>query len=227
MGCQLKQTFHSWPLQLGQSSAQRVIAECEEPNPETYPAWARVTWHFPQRQDLPPVKVIWYEGRKDGALVRPPGELTGKVLVEYNKVLTIRGDNRAADGKKVGLSSGGSIMVGDNGLLYSPSENGRQWELLPADDFRDHKPPAPTLPRNPLGAITKTTDEGHKAEWLGSIKSGPRPMSNFDYSGMLTEFILLGNIAIRAGGTKLEWDGPNMKFPNAPQAERFLETAIS
>ena len=38
---------------------------------------------------------------------------------------------------------------------------------------------------------------------------------------MLTEFILLGNVAIRAG-KKLEWDGPNMKFTNAPEAEKYL-----
>ena len=48
-------------------------------------------------------------------------------------------------------------------------------------------------------------------------------MSNFDYAGMLTEFILLGNIAIRRQGKKLEWDGPNMKFPNAPEADRWLK----
>ena len=48
-------------------------------------------------------------------------------------------------------------------------------------------------------------------------------MSNFDYAGMLSEFILLGNVAIRARGTTLHWDGPNMKFPNAPEAERWLK----
>ncbi len=65
-------------------------------------------------------------------------------------------------------------------------------------------------------------DEGNKIEWLAAIKGGPLPLSNFDYSGMLTETILLGNVAIRARGTKLEWDGPNMKFPNAPEAEKLL-----
>ena len=33
---------------------------------------------------------------------------------------------------------------------------------------------------------------------------------------MLTETILLGNVAIRAG-KKLEWDGPNLKVTNAPR----------
>ena len=33
------------------------------------------------------MKVIWYEGKKDGKLVQPPDELTSKVMTEYNKRL--------------------------------------------------------------------------------------------------------------------------------------------
>ena len=47
-------------------------------------------------------------------------------------------------------------------------------------------------------------------------------MSNFDYAGMLTEAVLLGNVAIRSGGQKLEWDGPNLRVTNVPEANRFL-----
>jgi hypothetical protein len=39
---------------------------------------------------------------------------------------------------------------------------------------------------------------------------------------MLTEFILLGNVAIRAG-KKLEFDGPNLKITNVPEANAFLK----
>jgi hypothetical protein len=46
-------------------------------------------------------------------------------------------------------------------------------------------------------------------------------MSNFNYAGMLTETILLGNVAMRAG-KKLDWDGPNMKFTNNSDANKFL-----
>lgn len=45
--------------------------------------------------------------------------------------------------------------------------------------------------------------------------------ANFDYSGPLTEMMLLGNIALRTG-KKLEWDGVNMKFTNSPEADRYL-----
>ena len=57
---------------------------------------------------------------------------------------------------------------------------------------------------------------------MAAIKVGPAALSNFDYAGMLTEFILLGNIGILGQGKKLDWDGPNMKFANAPEMEKHL-----
>ena len=199
-----------------------IQAESEELNPETYPGWARVQFEFSEREGMPPVKLTWYEGHKDGQVVLPPKDLSDQVVAEYTKALTYRKDDQVSDGKKVSLHTSGSILVGSKGILYSPADGGDKWELLPADAWRDYKPPTPTLARNPLGDNQKTVDEGHKIEWLAAIKGGPKALSNFDYAGLLAEFVLLGNVAIRAGGKKLEWDGPNLKFPNAPEAEKFL-----
>lgn len=213
-----------------------MIAQSEELNPETYPGWAQVEFEFPEREGLPPVKLTWYEGHKGGKpvdangrlsleggeLVLPPRDLIEHVMGEYNKLLTRRDDKRVKGGKKVELNESGAIMVGEKGILYSPSDDGKDWDLLPADEFRDYKPPAPTLARNPLGNSEKTMDEGQKVEWLNAIRGGPAPLSNFNHAGLLAEFVLLGNVAIRAGGQKLVWDGPNMKFPNAPEAESLL-----
>jgi predicted dehydrogenase len=199
-----------------------IYGESEELNSETYPGWARVVFDFPEREGLPPVKLTWYEGHKDGKLVLPPEDLLAKVIDEYTKVLTFRGDKRVKAGKKVELSSSGSLVIGDKGMLYSPTDDGKEWDLLPAEQYRDYKAPPQTLARNPLGGNEKTMDEGQKVEWLAAIKGGPKALSNFDYSGLLAEFILLGNVAIRNGGKKLEWDGPALKFPNAPEAEKCL-----
>jgi hypothetical protein len=48
-------------------------------------------------------------------------------------------------------------------------------------------------------------------------------MSNFDYAGLLTETILLGNVAMRVG-KKLEWDGPNLRATNCPEAAPYIKT---
>ena len=46
-------------------------------------------------------------------------------------------------------------------------------------------------------------------------------MSNFNYAAVLTESILLGNVAI-AVGKKLEYDAENQKATNCPEADKYL-----
>ena len=75
-----------------------------------------------------------------------------------------------------------------------------------------------TLVRN---AFKGAPDQRQHLEWIAACKGGRPGYSNFDIAAYLTEIILLGCVALKVG-KKLEWDGPNMKFPNAPDAERFL-----
>jgi len=86
--------------------------------------------------------------------------------------------------------------------------------LLPADQFKDFQPPAPTLPR-----VSE-----HHAEWIDCCKSGKTPSANFHYAGLLTEANHLGNVAYRVG-KKLEWDAKAMKAANAPEADALIRCA--
>ena len=52
----------------------RVSAKSGEINSETYPAWATITYEFPARGNLPPVKLTWYEGAKEGKRQLTPSE---------------------------------------------------------------------------------------------------------------------------------------------------------
>jgi hypothetical protein len=48
-------------------------------------------------------------------------------------------------------------------------------------------------------------------------------MSNFGYAGHLTETILVGNLALRAGeGKRIEWDAKNLKSTNMPEINQFV-----
>jgi predicted dehydrogenase len=183
-------------LKLGFPSS--VVAESEEINQETYPGWAKITFEFPARGEMPPVKLVWHEGRKDGKLVHPPEEVLNKVLKSGEK-----------------LSGSGSILVGDKGMIYSPDDYGGTVNYFPGDIATSKIPE--TLPRNNKG------DDGMKAEWVKAIKENKPEiaMSNFNYGGMLTEAILLGNVAMKAG-KKLDWDGPNFKFTNDEAANKLL-----
>jgi predicted dehydrogenase len=184
-------------LKLGYPTSVR--AESEKPNPETYPGWARVVWEFPARDDMPPVKMFWYEGKKDEKKLLPPEKLT--------------------EGLK--LSDSGSLLVGEHGKLFSPNDYGAHSMLVYGENIEKSMPVVPqSLPRNGHG------DLGQKQEWARAIKEGKPEiaLANFDYAGILAETVLLGNVAIRAEGKKLEWDGPECRVTNDSAANAFIRT---
>jgi hypothetical protein len=113
------------------------------------------------------------------------------------------------------LVKNGIVLVGDKDTLYVPSYWGDGMFLSGAktSDFKDVPQ---SIPRAP-GAF----DKGHYNEWIAACKGGPKAMSNFDYSGPMTETVLLGNVALRAG-QKIEWDSMNLKVTNVPEANRFI-----
>lgn len=105
------------------------------------------------------------------------------------------------------LIDNGSVFVGDKGTLLF--ERGKPLRILP--EREGFVPPQKMIPRSP----------GHYAEWITACKGGPRALSNFDYAGPLTEMVLLGNVALRAG-RKIEWDAEKLRVMNAPEAARFI-----
>jgi hypothetical protein len=189
-------------LKLG--SPTTVASENGEINPETCPTWAKVTYEFPARGDMGPVKVVWYEGQRSGNRILPPQDLLNKVLKPYEK-----------------LSDSGSLLVGEKGILFSPNDYGASYRFAGefAKDIEEAAKKVPeTLPRNGKG------DSGMKEEWVRAMRSGEPniALSNFDYAGALTEFILLGNVAMRTG-KKLQWDGAELRATNCPEAAQFVK----
>ncbi len=115
------------------------------------------------------------------------------------------------EGRK--LPDQGGLYYGDKGTLLLP--HGSRPELIPYSKMRDLKMPDPWIRRWDNGA------SGHYTEWVEACKGGPKPLSNFDYAGPLTEAILLGNIAAKAG-RKIEWDSAAMKVTNMPEINQCL-----
>jgi hypothetical protein len=63
---------------------------------------------------------------------------------------------------------------------------------------------------------------GHYEEWVEACKGGAQPRSNFDYSGPLTELVLLGVLALKVPGRRLEWDSENLRLTNAPEINHLV-----
>jgi hypothetical protein len=112
-------------------------------------------------------------------------------------------------------------MVGTEGMLFSPDDYGARYFLLPEDKYADYKPPAQTLPRIDFKG---DTDLRHKSEFVAAIKGeNEGTMSSFKYAGRLTETILIGNLAMRAGeGQRIEWDAKTLKSTNVPEVNKYV-----
>ncbi len=109
------------------------------------------------------------------------------------------------------VPNNGVLLVGREGKLYAPSSHCRLYQLWPKEKYEGYEGPAPTLARSP----------GHYLEWINACKGGPPAMSNFDYASRLTETVLLGNVAIRAGH-RIEWDAEAMRVSNCRAANLFV-----
>jgi predicted dehydrogenase len=177
-----------------------VMAEAGAINPETYPAWAHITYLFAARGDRPACALHWYEGEREGKRMWPSEEVLARVLQPGEK-----------------LADSGSILIGEKGILFSPNDYGARFRLTPEKDFAGVQTTRPE--KGPEGAFLNE-DAFMKKEWAEAIRAGKPGLasSNFDYAARLTETMLLGNIAVRFAGQRLEWDAAKLRFSNSDAA---------
>ncbi len=80
----------------------------------------------------------------------------------------------------------GCVFLGTKGALLADYG---QHRLLPEADFAELQRPEPWIP----------SSIGHHAEWLEAIRGGGPTTCDFSYSGPLSETVILGTVAFRAG----------------------------
>lgn len=102
----------------------------------------------------------------------------------------------------------GVLFIGENGRLLADYT---RRQLLPEKKFAKFQPPKPFIPDS----------IGHHREWVEAIRHGGSTTCHFAYSGALTEAVLLGNVAYRAG-RRIEWDAANLRAKQCPEADLFL-----
>jgi hypothetical protein len=199
-------------LKLGYPSSVEVV-EHSELFAETYPKAEKIKFVFPARGDMPTVDFFWYDGNPGDKPIkpfRPEADLAKDI---ENLLETV--------------PDSGCLLIGDKGRIFSPDGYGGRFfikmndekEFTGAKDQDAIRAVAQTIPRN---AFTGQADFRHHQEWIAACKGGPQPYSHFGIAADLTEIILLGCVALRVG-QKLEWDGPNMRAKNAPEAAQFVK----
>ena len=163
-----------------------------EPKNETYPRSTIVRYKFPARGAMPAVDLTWWDG---GMMPPRPAELE--------------------EGRQLGDSDGGVLFVGDKGTLMGGCY-GRSPRLIPESKMRQFQKPPQTIERIPGGL------DGHEKDWLRACKGGKPASSNFEYSGPLSEMVLMGNLAVRYPGRRLLWDGAKMQVTNDADANAYV-----
>jgi len=106
----------------------------------------------------------------------------------------------------------GAVVLGDKGTIMYGSHGAGGVRIIPEAKMKEYKLPEKKLPRT----------KGHHQDWLEAIRSGKKAGSDFSYGGPLTELAMLGVIAIKMTGRKLEWDAEKMQFTNCPEANEFV-----
>lgn len=126
---------------------------------------------------------------------RPPQDVQNMAIV-------------AGDAKRGALPDQGSIFLGTDGIMVLPHI---ATPRLIGEKFNDFK-------------FEKAAGDNHWHQFieaaLGNRKNGD---ANFDYSGPMTEAVLLGSVASRFPNQLLEWDGPGLKFKNVAKANDYVK----
>ena len=190
MGCH---SFNGPCFSLELGAPTSVMAECSGGTAEAYPKWSIITYEFPAKGDRPPVKLVWYDGKK-----KPPRP------------------KELEAGRKMNAS--GQLFIGDKGIILSQQEATTSIRLIPEAKMREMrgKLPPPSLPRVP------DQDHYQDWARAVRANAPHAPGTQFEYSVPLTEVALLGTLSLQAPGQKLLWDAKGMCVSNLPELNKFL-----
>ena len=108
---------------------------------------------------------------------------------------------------------GGALLVGSKGKLLHETY-GLNPRLLPKSLHDSFGKPAQKLPRIP--------GQQHELNWVDAAKGKAEASCPFEYAAKLTEVMLLGMVALRAG-KKINYDGENMRVSNVAAANDYLK----
>ena len=115
----------------------------------------------------------------------------------------------------LGDRDGGLVFRGDKGVLICGCY-GRSPRVFPEERMAALPKTPQTIERIPGGL------DGHEKDWVRACKGGKPTSSNFDYSGPLSEMVLMGNLAVRFPNRQLLWDGERMQVKNHMDANAYV-----
>jgi hypothetical protein len=106
------------------------------------------------------------------------------------------------------LPGQGALFVGEEGTMLLPHSS--EPLLFPEEKFKEEKRP-------------ELDSRNHYHQWVDACMGKGKTSSPFSYAGPLTEALLLGVVANRFPGQKLQWDADNLTVHNVKEADALLK----
>lgn len=194
---------------LGLGAPLHVQAESTGVHPETWCEQETVRWVFPATPYTVPTGVTlhWYDGGRvpDLALARMPA---GRALPPNGSIIV--GEKGVLVLPHVGMPA--LYPEETFGVSLSPGEDARRRRRLAAGEKDDRS----------VADLRPMEHRNHYHDWVDAAVQGHETTAHFAYAGPLTEAVLLGTVAARFSGQRLEWDAPGLRIANHAAADRFV-----
>ena len=179
---------------------------------EMYPQASVLRWDVAARAGRPAFKSYWYDGGKLGKDY-DPAKLRGRIRHPNYPPMLAELEAQCGRDFKEGWD-GGTFYIGTKGILHSGCY-GERPRLLPDTAHQAFPAPAATLPR---------VNGSHFDHFLASCRANQPTRADFAYAAGITEFLLLGHLAIKAGvGVSIPWDAAGMRVPGHPELDPWIK----
>jgi predicted dehydrogenase len=180
---------------LGLTPPVGVEACSSESWAETFPKASIVHLDYPAVGDRPAVRMSWYDG---GLRPKRPAGLRAEDRHYF----------------QAGEDNEGILYVGDKGIILA-GFNGNNPRVYP--EAKKYQP----LARPPRGERPRNVAID---QWVAAARGGSQaPLANFEIQSPVTEAFLLGCIAQRFPGERIEWDTAGMRITNSEKLNGYVD----
>jgi len=176
-----------------------VVAESSGHDFDSFPAWSKIWFQFPETESRGPIEVTWFDAK-----TKPDAAIFEKYGIDKP-------------------TDSGAIIIGTKGCAYSPDDYANSYQLRAEGGAALKEIDGVEWRKAPEDEHSGNFDARNKLEWVTAIKENNPDLcwSNFPkFAGPLTETILLGNLAVwaapKAGerGETIKWDAKKLRVTN-------------
>ena len=168
-----------------------------------FPQSSTILFKFPERGDMPPVDITWYDG-----LDNIPAVPEGYGVSELDPNIPTVAGGKIQPAK---LNPGKEIYSKD--LTFKGGSHGSTLSIIPNEKAQDMASKLPEVPKSP---------SNHYANFLLSCQGVEKPRSPFEVSGPLSQVFSLGVLSQRLN-TNLQFDRKSKQITNNKLANEMLK----